>query len=89
MHGKMSFKDDLILLLKPYYFVNILLSVSYLAAKKLPFVCNILFPTASPQCELDTVSRVNLQTLKVNMKCLVIKYIITESRKEVFLHISK
>ncbi|KDR21125.1 Thioredoxin-related transmembrane protein 2-like protein, partial [Zootermopsis nevadensis] len=50
----MSLKDDLILLLKPYYFVNILLSLSYLAAKKLPFVCSILFPTASPQCELDT-----------------------------------
>lgn len=50
----MSFKNDIILLLKPYYCVNILLSLSYLAAKKLPVFCYILFPTASPQCELDT-----------------------------------
>jgi hypothetical protein len=53
----MSFKKDLILLLKPYYVVNILLSLSYLAAKKMPFLCNILFPTASSQCELDSVSK--------------------------------
>jgi hypothetical protein len=53
----MSFKKDLVLLLKPYYVVNILLSFSYLAAKKMPFLCNILFPSASAQCELDSVSK--------------------------------
>jgi hypothetical protein len=53
----MSFKKDLILLLKPYYLVNILLSLSYVAAKKIPILCNILFPSASPQCELDSVSK--------------------------------
>lgn len=31
------------------------MSLSYLAAKKLPVFCYILFPNASPQCELDTV----------------------------------
>lgn len=82
----MAFKDDLILLLKPYYFVNILLSLSYLAAKKLPFVCNIVFPTAILQCELDSVSKVTLQTLKVNTNCLVRKYLIKESRNDVFFH---
>lgn len=50
----MSIKNDFILLCKPYYLVNILLSLSYLAAKKVPFVCNILFPSSSPQCELDS-----------------------------------
>jgi len=59
----MSFKKDFILLLKPYYFVNILLSASFIGAKKLPFLCSILFPTASPQCELDTVSKVTFQTV--------------------------
>jgi len=52
----MSIKKDFILLFKPYYLFNILLSLSYLAAKKMPFVCNILFPSSSPQCELDSVS---------------------------------
>jgi hypothetical protein len=66
----MSLKDDLILLLKPYYLFNVLMSLSYLAAKKLPFVCSLVFPTASPQCELDTVSKVTLQTLKVNINVL-------------------
>ncbi|KAJ9589593.1 hypothetical protein L9F63_017178 [Diploptera punctata] len=50
----MSFKQDLILLLKPYYLVNILLSLSYLVAKKTPLLCNIVFPSAASQCELDT-----------------------------------
>jgi len=52
----MSIKKDFILLFKPYYLFNILLSLSYLVAKKMPFVCNILFPSSSPQCELDSVS---------------------------------
>ncbi|PSN33186.1 Thioredoxin-related transmembrane protein 2 [Blattella germanica] len=50
----MSFKKDLVLLLKPYYFVNIVLSLSYLAAKKLPIVCSLVFPNDSSQCELDS-----------------------------------
>lgn len=50
----MTLKKDLILLLKPYYFVNIFLSVSYVFAKKLPMLCWFLFPTSYPQCELDT-----------------------------------
>ncbi|XP_049840612.1 thioredoxin-related transmembrane protein 2 homolog [Schistocerca gregaria] len=50
----MSFKKDLILLLKPYYSINILLSLSYILCKKVPFVCGILFPGSYPQCELDT-----------------------------------
>ena len=50
----MSFKKDLRLLLKPYYWVNILLSVSYIIAKKFPFVCTYILPTS--ECELDSVS---------------------------------
>uniref|UniRef100_A0A1B0DJL8 Uncharacterized protein n=1 Tax=Phlebotomus papatasi TaxID=29031 RepID=A0A1B0DJL8_PHLPP len=48
----MSFKKDLVLLLKPYYWVNILLSLSYIIAKRAPYVCTILFDQAE-QCELD------------------------------------
>ncbi|XP_012524802.1 thioredoxin-related transmembrane protein 2 homolog [Monomorium pharaonis] len=49
----MSFKKDLRLLVKPYYLINILLSISYIASKRLlPGVCNYLF--AQDYCELDT-----------------------------------
>lgn len=48
----MSFKKDLHLLLRPYYWVNILLSLSYITAKKLPFLCALVFPAA--ECELDS-----------------------------------
>ncbi|GAB0092174.1 Thioredoxin-related transmembrane protein 2 homolog [Sergentomyia squamirostris] len=48
----MTLKKDLVLLLKPYYWVNILLSVSYIVAKRAPYVCTILFDQAD-QCELD------------------------------------
>lgn len=61
----MSLKRDLILLLKPYYFVNIILSLSYLAAKKLPIFCNVIFPSSAPQCELDTVSQVIFKAIRI------------------------
>lgn len=49
-------KKDLRLLLQPYYWVNILLSLSYLLAKRAPFVCSYLLPTdaATGACELDS-----------------------------------
>lgn len=55
----MGFKKDLILLVKPYYWVNILLSVSYLVAKKAPGICTYLFTAtkkveAESECELDS-----------------------------------
>jgi thiol-disulfide isomerase/thioredoxin len=54
----MTFKKDLILLLKPYYWVNLLLSFSYLLAKRCPIVCNhlavYLFPNREEVCELDS-----------------------------------
>lgn len=50
----MSLKKDIRLLLKPYYYVNIVLSISYLVAKKLPIVCTFLFPHSETQCELDS-----------------------------------
>lgn len=51
----MSFKKDLVLLIKPYYWVNILLSISYLVAKRAPYVCSYLFPNKEgDSCELDS-----------------------------------
>ncbi|XP_011685898.1 PREDICTED: thioredoxin-related transmembrane protein 2 homolog [Wasmannia auropunctata] len=47
----MSFKKDLRLLVKPYYLINILLSVSYIVSKRLPIVCNYIF--AQADCEFD------------------------------------
>ncbi|KAG7212084.1 hypothetical protein KM043_012437 [Ampulex compressa] len=47
----MPFKKDLKLLLKPYYLVNLILSVSYIVAKRLPLVCHYVF--AQSDCELD------------------------------------
>lgn len=51
----MSVKKDLRLLVKPYYWVNILLSISYLLAKKTPHLCSYLFPrNKESECELDS-----------------------------------
>lgn len=49
----MGLKKDFILLIKPYYWVNIVLSVSYLLAKKVPGICSYLFARNESQCELD------------------------------------
>jgi len=54
----MSFKKDLRLLVKPYYLINIFLSISYILSKRLPVVCNYIF--AQDDCELDGVSSINL-----------------------------
>lgn len=53
-NSKMTFKKDLSLLMKPYYWVNILLSISFLVAKKMPGVCTYLFPGAEEECEMDS-----------------------------------
>lgn len=50
----MGFKKDLVLLIKPYYWVNILLSVSYLIAKKTPGICSYAFSQKDSDCELDS-----------------------------------
>ncbi|XP_057318024.1 thioredoxin-related transmembrane protein 2 homolog [Microplitis mediator] len=47
----MTFKEDLRLLFKPYYLVNIFMSLSYIIAKQVPFVCPYIFP--ENECELD------------------------------------
>lgn len=47
----MSLKRDLRLLVKPYYLINILLSVSYIFAKRISVICNYIF--AQDDCELD------------------------------------
>ncbi|VVD05965.1 unnamed protein product [Leptidea sinapis] len=48
----MGYKSDLKQLLKPYYWVNILLSVSYVISKRTGLICEFLFPNAD--CELDS-----------------------------------
>ncbi|KAJ0169725.1 hypothetical protein K1T71_014331 [Dendrolimus kikuchii] len=48
----MSFKSDLRQLLKPYYWFNILLSISYVTCKRTAVICNSLFPDVD--CELDS-----------------------------------
>ncbi|XP_015600135.1 thioredoxin-related transmembrane protein 2 homolog [Cephus cinctus] len=47
----MSFKKDLRLLLKPYYLVNIIISLSYIICKRMPIICHYVF--AQTECELD------------------------------------
>ncbi|XKL67524.1 hypothetical protein PGB90_003015 [Kerria lacca] len=64
----MAFKDDLKTLLKPYYWINILMSFSYLLAKKMPVVCSYTFPKSDVLCELDgRESEILLLTLIVVM----------------------
>ncbi|CAH0698412.1 unnamed protein product [Spodoptera exigua] len=48
----MSYKADLRQLLKPYYWFNIILSMSYVTCKRTGYICNFLFP--SSDCELDS-----------------------------------
>lgn len=47
----MGIRQDLRQLLKPYYLINITLSISYVLMKRLPGVCNYVF--AVDECELD------------------------------------
>ncbi|KAK0166647.1 hypothetical protein PV327_004139 [Microctonus hyperodae] len=47
----MSFKKDLQLLFRPYYLINIFLSLSYLVSKRTPFICQYVF--AEVECELN------------------------------------
>lgn len=49
----MGFQKDLVLLIKPYYWVNIVLSLSYLVAKKTPGLCAYIFNRLETECELD------------------------------------
>ncbi|XP_028037506.1 thioredoxin-related transmembrane protein 2 homolog [Bombyx mandarina] len=48
----MSFNSDFRQLLKPYYWVNILLSLSYVLCKRTSIICNYIFPESD--CELDS-----------------------------------
>lgn len=52
----MSFKKDLRLIVKPYYWINIILSLTYIIAKKTPILCSelhgYLFPYEET-CEFD------------------------------------
>lgn len=52
----MSFKKDVALLIKPYYWVNILMGLSFIVAKRAPMICNYLWTylfNQQDQCELD------------------------------------
>lgn len=52
----MSFKKDLRLVIKPYYWINIILSLTYIIAKKTPILCDYLHPYIFPHeevCEFD------------------------------------
>lgn len=52
--AEMSFKNDLKQLIKPYYLINIALSLSYVVLKRLPGICNYLFNVE--ECEFEGVS---------------------------------
>jgi len=49
-------RKELIALLKPYYWVNILLTCSYVFCKKTNIFCQYLFSPTEGTCELDAVS---------------------------------
>ncbi|KAH8418373.1 hypothetical protein KR222_004512 [Zaprionus bogoriensis] len=52
----MSWKKQLKILAKPYYWLNILLAVSYLIAKKTNAICTRIFPQAAKDevCDMDS-----------------------------------
>lgn len=49
-------KKELMLLLKPYYWVNLLLTCSYVFCKKTEVICHYIFTPSENSCELDAVS---------------------------------
>jgi len=49
-------KKELLVLLKPYYWVNIILTCSYVFCKKTDIFCQYLFSPTEKICELDAVS---------------------------------
>lgn len=55
-HNAMSWKKELKILAKPYYWVNILLAVSFLIAKKTNAICTRVFPQAAKEdvCDMDS-----------------------------------
>uniref|UniRef100_A0A1B6MRG7 Thioredoxin domain-containing protein n=1 Tax=Graphocephala atropunctata TaxID=36148 RepID=A0A1B6MRG7_9HEMI len=50
----MKISKDIRLLCKPYYYVNIILSISYIISKKLPILCSFVFSSSESQCEFDS-----------------------------------
>lgn len=53
----MTFKKDLRLVIKPYYWINILLSLTYILAKKTPVLCEYLHEymfAKEEVCEFDS-----------------------------------
>ncbi|KAL1458424.1 hypothetical protein WDU94_008579 [Cyamophila willieti] len=54
MNSLRTLRKDLKVLLKPYYWVNILLSISFICAKKLPYVCEFVFSFLESKCEIDS-----------------------------------
>ncbi|KAL5238180.1 hypothetical protein ACI65C_005590 [Semiaphis heraclei] len=46
-------KKELILLLKPYYWINIILTCSYVFCKKTDIFCQYIFSPTEKNCELD------------------------------------
>lgn len=51
-------RKDFMLLLKPYYWVNILLTFSYVFCKKTNYICQYIFAPTEKTCELDVVSKI-------------------------------
>lgn len=48
-------KKELVLLLKPYYWVNIVLTCSFVLCKKVDFLCRYVFAPTDKTCEFDVV----------------------------------
>lgn len=49
-------RKDLMVLLKPYYWINIILTCSYVFCKKTDILCQYIFAPTEKTCELDAVS---------------------------------
>lgn len=52
----MAFLHDIKELVRPYYLVNCILSISFLVLKTVSPMCMYLFPVGESQCELDMVN---------------------------------
>lgn len=69
-------KKELLLLLKPYYWVNIALTCSYVFCKKMDLFCQYIFSPTEKTCEFDTVSDLAFKRLIVKIIVWIIEFVL-------------
>lgn len=75
-------KRDLRQILRPYYVINLFLSLSYIVAKKLPYFCHFVF--SDVECEIDTVSKLSYFQDEQSISIILFIHCVLEPNKLYF-----